>query len=162
MGKLRPLSPGGKLQASKVSIHGFLLERTGLRLGLARCGDAARCLPPMIKHSRDVADPDFRFTHPEHEFEVLDAIERRIESRGLGQIAAQTEEMPEIHRASKIFRRPVRFEKWLDPLAGRIIQFVLVRIDDVIALTYFFSERFQGRPMEQVVMIQETDVVAFG
>ena len=95
-------------------IYGLRLERVDLRFCVRSLGDAAGGLPPMVKRLRNMSDFWFRLTQAQHEFEILHPVEGRIEPRLRCKRSPHTKQVADIHRAAKIFRRPVRFEKGLD------------------------------------------------
>ena len=95
------------------------LETDGVQVSAGR-------FAPVIKYLRDVTDPGRRFTQPQHEFEILDAIEGGIEPRPGGQFTPDAKQMTDVHGAPEIFRRPIGLEERFDQRPRRIIQLVFV------------------------------------
>src|SRR5438045_193039 len=114
----------------------------------------------MVKGLGHMSDFWSSLTQAQHEFEILHPVEGRIEPRLRGKRAPDAEQVPDIHRAAKIFRRPVRFEKGLDYFSRRIIELVLIRIDNVETLVCFFPHRLESQWMKKIVVIEETNVIA--
>src|SRR2546423_1544602 len=145
-----------------MGVHSFLLQERDARLRFRAFGDASRSFPPVIKNLRDVPNPWRPFTQSKHELEVLDTVERRIESRLHRELSTNAEKMTDIHRPAKIFRRPVWFKEGFYEPAGRFIQLVFVGVNNVVTGPKLFGHDLQGCGMQQVVVIEKANVFAAG
>ena len=101
---------------------------------------------------------------PEHELEVLDAVERRVEpTDALDERAAQHEQVPDVHHAAEELGRPVGLEEGLAVRAATV-DLVLVGVDRVgVGLFVQQPDAFEERVgVEFVVVVEERDELAFG
>src|SRR3954468_7284090 len=126
MGQRKTFRLGRKVQTREMSVDRLLLEQRDLGLCFRILRNAPRRFPPVIKNLRDMADRRRLFAQPEHELEVLDAVERGIEPGLQRQLTADTQQVADIHGAPEIFRRPFRLEERSPQPAGRFVQLVLV------------------------------------
>src|SRR6476469_4413892 len=105
-----------------MGVNRFLLQKRDARLCFRAFRDAARGFSPVVKNLWNVTDPRRLFAQAEHEFEVLDAVERGIEPRLQGELATDAQKMADIHRAAEIFRRPLRLEERLHEPPGWFVE----------------------------------------
>src|SRR4051812_22013776 len=70
--------------------------------------------------------------------------------------------MADVHRPAKIFGRPIRLEEWFDQLAGAVIKFVFVRVNDLETFLELRMDDFERARTEQVVMIEKADIPSAG
>ena len=136
------------------------LRDAGLFFGAG--GDAAWDRPPVVEDLRDVVDPVGALGDPQHELEVLDLVEGRVEAPGgLGDRGADDQQVADVHRPQRVDRRPVRLQERVGADAADR-QLVAVAVDDVELGVG--GERL-GDPQQRVrgqrvVVVEEADELA--
>ncbi len=134
----------------------------GLRVAGAR--DAPGQLSPVVEDPRHVLDAVGLLGDAEHELEVLDAVEGRVEpADALDERAAQHQQMADVHHAAEELGRPVGLEEGLAVRAATV-DLVLVGVDRVgVGLLVQQPDAFEERVrVELVVVVEEGDELALG
>src|SRR6266576_1281777 len=128
-------------QPRQMGVNRLLLQQVQAPFGVDFRRDATWDFSPVIKYLRDVTDANPGFTEPQHELKILDAIESLIKPNSPSETAANSQQMPDVHHAAQILRRPIRLMKSFRELPGQFIVLVLVGIDDVEALREAFRHK---------------------
>ena len=159
----RRVRHGDRVDAQPLQVlgHGARLQLGDVALLVGAGGDAPRDRAPVVERAGDVVDALGPFAHPEHELEVLDRVEGRVEAPGrLGHGAAHDEQVADVHRAERVGRRPVGLEERVgaEPVRGELVR---VRVDDVEPGVdgERLGDAQQGVRGEHVVVVQEGDVL---